>query len=249
MEDARSLEEYRIPQYTLINTYTRQYTNDIIAQIPRELPVSIGRPTEIDFQKFFPSDILISVDVTNMLPSEWRKISNTVLAFEIPNGRKDINLRITTAGNNIHDYKTVLIASLPATAISYADNAGNVSGVSDTDISSPLGIQTYLDDKTWPLISTSLSKDKKFQSKVPEDAQIELSYDNSILGSFYRNEGFFIPSEKTTLISSVNIGQPLSYFVSDSKDKRALVQYVGSDIYFSQIADENNISRTGIYLV
>jgi hypothetical protein len=94
-----------------------------------------------------------------------------------------------------------------------------------------------------------LSKDKKFQSKVPEDAQIELSYDNSILGSFYRNEGFFIPSEKTTLISSVNIGQPLSYFVSDSKDKRALVQYVGSDIYFSQIADENNISRTGIYLV
>lgn len=111
-EDAHSLPESRLPQQTLFNAYSRTDSGATVAQIPREISLVLDRPTEVNFQKYFPADTVTAVEVLKLPSSEWRRINNTTIAFEMQKEKREILLRITT-NSSVRDYKTTLVTRPP----------------------------------------------------------------------------------------------------------------------------------------
>lgn len=116
MEDALSLAASRIPDQTLFDAYTQTNNGAIVSEIPKQISLAFDKPTEIDFQQYFPTDKLTSVDVFKLPSSEWRKINNTTIAFQMQKEKKDILIRITTDGF-IREYTTTLVTTPPTLAI------------------------------------------------------------------------------------------------------------------------------------
>jgi hypothetical protein len=80
----------------LFNAYSRIDSGVTIAKIPREISLTLDRPTEIDFQKYFPANTISFIEVLKLPSSEWRRVSNTKIAFEMQKEKREISLRIKT---------------------------------------------------------------------------------------------------------------------------------------------------------
>ena len=121
-----------------------------MSQIPPEIPLDVDRPTEVDFQKYFPTDTISKVDIFKLASSQWRTVSNTKIAFEMQKEKTDILVRITANGF-VRDYTTTLVANIPKLAIDTIDASKNVSGTLSDTVITPVGIQSFLDNRSWTI--------------------------------------------------------------------------------------------------
>ena len=112
MEDARSLSISRTPEHTLFDAVSQSSDGAIVSQIPREISLVLDKPTEVDFQKYFPTDMVSSVEILRLPSSEWRRMNNTTIAFEMQKEKKEILVRVTTSGF-VRDYTTTLVTTPP----------------------------------------------------------------------------------------------------------------------------------------
>ncbi len=149
-EDARSSLESRLPQHTIFDAYTRSSNGSIVARIPREISLDIDKPTEIDFQQYFPTDTVSQVEIFKLSSSEWRRVNATKIAFEMQKQKTEILVRVTVGGF-VRDYTTTLVTKIPKLAIDTIDASKNVSGTLSSTVVSPVGIQSFIAGKSWTL--------------------------------------------------------------------------------------------------
>lgn len=110
----------RLPYHTIFDAYTRTSDGAIVAQIPREISLDVDKPTEVEFQQYFPTDVVSQVEVFRLASSEWRKIAPTKVAFEMQKQRTEILVRVTVNGF-VRDYTTTLVTKIPKLAIDSID--------------------------------------------------------------------------------------------------------------------------------
>ncbi len=132
-----------MPQHTIFDAYTRLSDGAIVAQIPREISLDIDRPTEVDFQQYFPTDTISQVEIFRLPSSEWRRVDNTKITFEMQKQKTDILVRVTSNGF-VRDYTTSLVAKIPKLAIDSIDINNTVQGTLSDAITSPIGIQSFI---------------------------------------------------------------------------------------------------------
>lgn len=216
MEDARSIGENRIPNQTLFDAYSTTNFGATVSQIPHEIPLILDKPTEIDFQKYFPTDKLSFVEVLRLDSTSWRRINNTTIAFEMQKEKKEILVRITT-DNFKRDYKTILVTRPPTLGIKNVDLSGNISGVLSAPVSLPLGIQSYIDSRGWTLGSPIISQDKLFSTSITRlNPTFDIAYDGSPLATIDRSSGSLISTNNLTALSPIIIlGKTIGYFLAN----------------------------------
>lgn len=86
----------------------------------------LDKPTQIDFQKYFPADPISSIEVLRLPASEWRRVNSTTVLFETQKEKRDITLRITTNGF-VRDYSTTLVTSPPTLGIENIGDNGVIT--------------------------------------------------------------------------------------------------------------------------
>lgn len=193
MEDALSLPSNRIPDQTLFDAFTQIKNGATVSEMPREISLILDKPTEINFQKYFPADTITSVDIFRLPSSEWRKINNTTVAFQMQKEKKEILVRITTDGF-IREYSTILVTKPPTLGIKNVTSDGLVSGELSESVTLPLGIQSFVGQKSWILDSSVSNQGTLFNTSLSRtNASFDIMYNNSSLGTFDRNTSLITP--------------------------------------------------------
>ncbi|MCB9807445.1 hypothetical protein H6768_06290 [Candidatus Peribacteria bacterium] len=151
--DARTMTENRLPNATLFDAYTEFSQGDTVSQIPRQITLTLPSPTEIDFQSYFPADTLSNVEIFRLPSSQYRRVSSTKIAFESQKNVTEILVRVTV-GDRVRDYTTRLVSIPPRLSIDTLSSDGQLSGeIISAPSSLPLGVQSYIDGKSWLLSS------------------------------------------------------------------------------------------------
>lgn len=247
-EDAHSLPGSRLPDQTLFNAYSRSTTQTTVSQIPREISLVLDRPTQIDFQKYFPADTITAIEVLRLPASEWRRINASTVAFEMQKEKREITLRITTNGS-IRDYTTTLITRPPTLGISQVTTSGAVTGTLSDSVETTLGIQSFIGTKTWTIAPPFSPKGTTFATQInPTPATLELSYGTQSPLTINRTTGALENSAGFTTRPIIALGKPLTYSISHTSGERAQISYQGEKIVYSQIYKTDTPSRPGIYV-
>lgn len=94
--DAFSLSENRIPRMTLFDTNSESEEEQFIDTLPTTIDLDFDKPTEVDFQEYFPLDTISKVEVTGLSESFWKQITATKILFQTSQEDKTMTLRVTS---------------------------------------------------------------------------------------------------------------------------------------------------------
>lgn len=211
--DARSShDDLRTPHGTVFDAYTDFSESDIVSQIPREIALSLPGPTEVDFQSYFPADTLINIEIFRLPSAEWRRISNTKVAFEAQKETREILVRVTTA-SRVRDYITSIVTKPPKLLIDTVDKNGALSGTLTSGIGVfPMGIQSYLDNQSWTLADGFQNTDNTFTTNIVRGAtKFSVQQGPDPLVTFDRSSGLPVISAGVTMSPNMTVGKTLGY--------------------------------------
>lgn len=183
-----------------------------MSQIPREISLSLPGPTEVDFASYFPADTLINIEIFRLPSSEWRRISNTKVAFEAQKETREILVRVTTA-SRVRDYITSIVTKPPKLSIDTVDKEGTLSGklTSATGVF-PMGIQSYLDNQSWTLADGFENTGNTFATNIVRGAtKFSVQQGTESLVTFDRSSALPVMSAGVTMSPNIVIGKTLGY--------------------------------------
>lgn len=108
-----------------------------------------------------------------------------------------------------------------------------------------LGIQSYIDGKSWTLGSSVSTKDTAFSTVIPRNAAtIDITAGKNNLATIDRPHGTIIPVAGTTLVPLVSLGKSLGYILSDKSGQKLQMNLRGENISYSQMNDQNSITTS-----
>lgn len=107
----------------------------------------------------------------------------------------------------------------------------------------PLGIQSYIDGKSWTLGSSVSTKDTTFSTTIARDkASFDVTSGKDNLATIDRLHGTIAPVTGTTLAPFLSLGKALGYTISDKIGQKLEMSLRGENVAYSQVSDQSSIT-------
>lgn len=249
--DAGSPSDARTPYGDVFDAYSSLDLSDAISHIPRQITLILPSPSEIDFQTYFPYDTLTNVEIFQLPSSQWRRISNTKIAFESQKTSKEILVRVTTESGRVRDYTTNIVSVAPKLGIQKIDQTGLVTGTISAANELPMGIQSSLDGQSWTLANGFTSNpNNTFTTNISRSwAKLVVNLWPTALATFDRSSSTPVLSAGMSLVPNVILGKTLGYSLQEGTKERLRVTYQSQNLSYRQIAAQNEITGAGIFIL
>lgn len=111
-----------IPQAILFDSTADVESGGLSDTLPTVLTLNFDRPTEIDFQQYFPLDTLKKVEVNGLPESFWKQVTATKILFQTSQERQSMTLRITGENGVTYTYVMGLVTTPAQLAITNIDS-------------------------------------------------------------------------------------------------------------------------------
>jgi len=120
--DAHTPYATSIPEATLFDAYIDVENEGLADTLPTVLNLNFDRPTEIDFQEYFPLDILTKVEITGLPEAFWKQVTTTKILFQTSQEQQSMILRVTGKKGVTYTYPIDLTTTPAQLAITDVDS-------------------------------------------------------------------------------------------------------------------------------
>ena len=125
-----------------------------------------------------------------------------------------------------------------------------MSGTLSNTIISPIGIQSFLGNKSWTLNSGASVQDRTFSASFTNVVpSFDISHGSTNLVIMNRNIGSITLNAGTSMFADVAVGKSLGVIIVDAQGQKLQMNYRMEKVKFYQVSSLTDITSSGMYII